>query len=205
MYGLHYKELFLRADITNPSSQPIVKQNEILDKMSYSIFPKFARGEIIFEGFHPYSLFVFEILDSFPEHYFYIDEPYKMYSLIVLGNIGIVCSFQCDGYIESDVNKYLGLEKLGKLTMSQFGDFSAFILNLKSRMAMLPNYICKQKNDKIIFTIQNHNLPWLYSEFSPHQQIETTRQFFHHFFEGCIDNSENGTPTIKYSSPFIYF
>jgi len=205
MYGLHYKELFLKSNIKDPLSEHIVDKNDFFQKHSYNIFPLFARGEVEFNNFSPYSLFVFKLSDSIKGKYYYVDEPNKMYSSIILGNIGIVCSFQCDGYIYSDIQKHMNINNISTLSLPEFGDFSAFVLHLKTRMKMLPNYLCHKENGKFVFKIQKPADKFLYSNFDTNRQFEFTSKMFTPLFEKLIETDSNGERVIKYKSPFIYF
>lgn len=205
MYGLHYKEMFLRDDIRDPYSESIVAKDEFFQKHSYNIFPLFARDEVVFHDFSPYSLFVFRLSDDLEGGFFYADEPYKMFSSIVLGNIGIVCSFQCDGYIYSDIQSRLKIGTHPTLSLPEFGDFSAFVLHLKTRMKMLPNYLCHRTSGKIVFKIQELKEKGLYSDFDVNRQSEFTVKMFHPLFRKLIRTDPNGEQVVSYKSPFMYF
>jgi hypothetical protein len=139
MYGLNYKEMFLRNDIKDPFSEPIVSIDAVFERDTYNLFPLFARGLVVFDGFLPYSLFVFKLSDSSHSVFYYADEPYKLFASIIMGNIGIICSFQDDGYIKSDIERIIKISERSTLTLPEFGDFASFVLHLKTRMKMLPN------------------------------------------------------------------
>ncbi len=205
MYGVNYKEMFLRDDIKNPESESIVNPETFFERNSYNIFPLFARKKVFFENFSPYSIFVFRIKDSTDATFYYADEPYKMFTSIILGKVGIICSFQDDGYIKSDIEKRLKISQRGELTLPEFGDFASFVLYLKIRMRILPNYICKINSDGMIFTIQEMTDLPLYSDFEPQKLFELVQRMYSFCFQKLITKDETGQPIIKYRSPFIYF
>jgi len=205
MYGIHYKEMFLRDDIKNPASETIVKPETFFERSSYNIFPLFARNKVFFDGFSPYSIFVFHITDSTDDTFYYADEPYKMFTSIILGKIGIICSFQDDGYIKSDIEKYLKISQRSNLTLPEFGDFASFVLYLKTRMRMLPNYLCKANAERIVFSIQEIKELPLYSDFEPQKLSELVQGMYSFCFRKLITHDETGQPIVKYRSPFIYF
>ncbi len=205
MYGLNYKEIFLKQDLKNPKSEMIVNQERFFEKSMFNIFPLFALGKLQFKGFYPFSIFIFSLSEIIDDGYYYVDEPYKMYSSIIIGSIGIVCSFQCDGFIEKDVRAHLNLDSYKSLTLPQFGEFSAFILHLKSRMKMLPNYICDQYPSKLIINIQETDEKNRYEPFDPQKMTEYTTKMFRPLFESLKTLDEHGQPVIKYKSTFLYF
>lgn len=205
MYGLNYKEMFLKDDIRDPLSKSIVCKKEFFEKRSYNLFPLYARDIIVFDGFCPYSLFVFKLSKCVNGNYFYADEPYKMFSAIALGDIGIVCSFQCDGYIENDIKRRMNVYEHEAIAPAEFGDFCAFVLHLKTRMKMLPNYVCSAKEGRLVFRIKELNVDKLYNDFDPKIQIKFTVNMFKQLFNDLMVTEPNGDLAIKYKSPFIYF
>lgn len=204
MYGLNYKEMFLKDDIKDTSSKSIVCKNEFFKKHSYNLFPLYAIGEIDFVGFRPYSLFVFKLSEVIDGGYFYADEPYKMFSLIVLGDVGMVCSFQCDGYIEQAINDKLKVDHRNNFSAAEFGDFSAFVLHLKMRMTMLPNYLCHNENGRVIFKIQDSEDGGMFRPFDVVKQSEITFKMCRPLFQKLI-KWQDGQQQIQYKSPFVYF
>lgn len=205
MYGLHYKEMFLKDDITNPNSKKIVEKEDFPEWGSKDLFLDFIRWKVIFNNFLPFSLFIFKLSETTNDRYYYVDEPYKMFSSIILWNIWIVCSFQCDGYIESDIKKNLNLENIKTLSLPEFWDFCSFVLWLKNRMNTLPNYIVKKIWDKFIFNIQKSSETSRYKSFDPKTQWEYTKRMYRPLFEKLIYKDENDQLIVKYKSPFIYF
>lgn len=205
MYGLNYKEVFLKNDIRNPRSEMIEDGNRFSQISSFNLFPKFACGEIHFDGFSPYSIFIFSLTDTPTDRFYYVDEPYKLYSSIIIDKIGIVCSFQCDGYIERDIVNRVGIKQGSLLALPEFGDFSSFVLHLKARMKMLPNYLCKSINGCVVFRKQPSDDSNRYSDFDPNIMADYTKKLFEPLFSGLIMKDENGELAMKYKSPFTYF
>lgn len=205
MYGLNYKELFLKEDLKNQESKKIENHERFFEYSMFNIFPLFALGKVKFKEFYPFSIFIFGLSETIEGGYYYVDEPYKMVSSIILGSIGIVCSFQCDGYIEKDVRKHLDLDSYKSLNLQQFGEFSAFIIHLKSRMKTLPNYICNHSTEELIINIQETDEENRYEPFDPKKMSEYTTRMFWPLFERLKTLNENGQQIIKYKSPFVYF
>lgn len=204
MYGIHYKELFLLNDRTDPNSGTIGSLDEFAGQHSYNVFPLFARGEVTFEGFSPYSLFVFRLSDTTSSMFHYASEPYKMYAAAVLGSIGMVASFQDDGYIAQDIERSEILQGRRELPVAEFADFAAFVLHLKARMRMLPNYLVTKEPGRYVFRIQPPPAD-RYSEFDPRVQCDLTRQLFEPCFRHLIREDQDGRKHIDYRPPFRYF
>lgn len=205
MYGLHYKEMFLKENIKDQNSKSIEPKETFTEVNTRNLFPMFVRGVIKFNGFKPYSLFVFGLREPHPAGYFYVDEPGQLYSSIVLGNIGIVCSFQCDGYIEDDLTKTNNIQNIENLSLAEFADFSSFVLCLKSRMKRLPNYLLSQDQQGITFRIQPSSNDNRYSEFDIKKQYEIMTKYFVSFFEPITSTDAKGERSVSYKSPFVYF
>lgn len=205
MYGVHYKEMFLRDDIKNPVSKTIVQPGTFFELNPYNIFPLFALNKVVFDGFSPYSIFVFRITDAADNTFYYADEPYKMFTSIILGKIGIICSFQDDGYIKSDIEEKLKISQYTDLTLPEFGDFASFVIYLKTRMRMLPNYLCVTNPDKLIFSIQKQKDFPMYSDFEPHKLCEIVQKMYSFCFQNLVTHDEKGLQVINYHSPFYYF
>lgn len=205
MYGLQYKEMFLKENLKYPTSSNIISQKEFFEKTAYNIFPLYAIGKVRFEGFSPYSLFVFKLSEKINGEYFYADEPYKMFSSIVLGNIGIVCSFQCDGNLKKDINNNINIDKFKTLSLAEFADFCSFVLHLKCRLKPLPDYVCTKEPEGIVFKIQEKKDMDIYSEFDEKLQYKFSKEIYGRFFEKLIITNDEGEKVMRYKSPFTYF
>jgi len=205
MYGIRYKEMFLPNDRANPEAGRIVDPNTLAAHDSYTIFPLFAKGMVAFDGFTPYSLFVFKIQRRDKIKNFYASEPYKMWVAILLNDIGIVASFQDDGYIAKDVANASVLQGQTLLTISQFADFASYVLFLKARMVMLPNYLVSTDGTKYVFRIQTPLPNPLYRHEKEALLISYTRTLFGPLFEDHLVCLEDGSREIRYTSPFKYF
>lgn len=205
MYGINYKEIFLSSDRKDANSPKIVSLESHTPRISYKLFLRYARKDIVFDGFSPYSLFVFRLSDGSPGTFYYASEPYKMFASAIIGNVGIVASFQDDGYIARDIEKFNVLNGLTELSIPQFGDFSAFVLHLKMRMEMLPDYSVSVSKDQAVFRIQKPPEGALYSDFTEGKQLEITRKMFGFCFESIIRENCSGIKEINYRSPFRYF
>jgi len=205
MYGLHYKEIFLKENIKNPHSGTIAPKEHFLIHNSRNIFPFFVLGKLCFEGFKPYSLFVFSLSEPHPNNYFYVDEPDMMFTSIVIGKIGIICSFQCDGYIEQDIKNKAFPSELEELSLAEFADLSSFVLSLKSRMKMLPNYLVKIINNKMHFQSQESSAEDRYEEFNIKFMFEMFQKCYSSFFKKQITADFGEEKILEYKSPFIYF
>lgn len=205
MYGINYKELFLSNDRKDPNARKIVSQESHSPRGSYKLFLKFARGGLKSVEFSPYSVFVFRIQDSSPTTYYFASEPYKLVASAIIGNVGIVASFQDDGYISKDISRYGVLDGRKTLSLAEFGDFSAFVMHLKTRMKMPPNYLVAKYRDRIELRVQ----PWAeterYREFNVNTQREITQKMFGFCFQSLVQVNDNGVAEIKYRSPFVYF
>lgn len=205
MYGLNYKEMHIKEDIRNPQSPPLIDQKEFFDRISYNLFPLFAKGVVTFKGFKPYSLFIFKISDVDDGNYFYFDEPYKLVSGITIGKVGIVCSFQCDGYIEEDVNR-VHLGSVPKtISLPNFGDFCAYIFALKARLKQLPTYTVHYRNGSYLFHRKEHGYTDLYNEFNHNLYVKMVTTYFKPLFSNLIRSDADGNATINYKSPFTQF
>lgn len=205
MYGINYKEMFLKKNIKDKSSEEIISNDSIFERESYNMFLDFARGIVKFDGFSPYSLFVFELKDVPENTFHYVSEPYKMFVSIILGSVGIIASFQDDGYIQTDIEKITKISQYSKLTLPEFGDLSAFVLSLKCRMSMLPSYVCNVDSNKFVFKIQENSSDALFSDFDPEQHINIASTAYKFCFEKLLTKNEQGESFINYRSPFVYF
>lgn len=205
MYGLHYKEIFLKENLKDPLSNSIAPKDKFLNHDARNLFPLFVLGSIHFDKFNPYSLFVFSLSDSHPNKYFYVDEPDQMFLSIVLGKIGIICSFQCDGYIEKDINRIMKISERNELSLSEFADLSSFIFNLKARMNVLPNYLMTLTSEKITFRIQESHFNGRYKDLDIKKQMEIVVKCYSSFFDKETELDTDGQKKISYQSPFIYF
>jgi len=199
MFGINYKEIFLSNDRGQANSPKIVSDESLASRTAYNWFLRYVRKEVVFDGFSPYSLFIFRLTDSTPTTYYYMSEPYTMFASVIIGNIGIVASFQDDGCIARDIERSNFLNGLTELSKPQFGDFSAFVLHLKSRMKLLPDYVVTLEKERLVFRTQGAIEGSLYSPFTLRKQIELTQQCFNYCFEGLIKENE------VYWTPFKYF
>ena len=205
MYGINYKEIFLSHDRKEAKSQKIVSMESLASRDAYNAFVRYVRNEVVFEGFSPYSLFVFRLSDSTPKTFFYASEPYRLFASAIIGNVGVIASFQDDGYITRDFAKFNVLNGLTELSVPQFGDLSAFVLALKIRMKKLPDYVVTAEKERLVFRIQPPPEDPLYSDFNPEKHMEITRTAFGYCFERLIREGASGMKEINYRSPFRYF
>lgn len=188
----------INADIAS-----LVKRG--LDRAAYNAFVRYVRKEVVFEGFSPYSIFVFRLSESTPKTFFYASEPYRLFASAIIGNVGVIASFQDDGYIARDFAKFNVLNGLTELSVPQFGDLSAFVLALKIRMKKLPDYVVTAEKERLVFRIQPLPEDSLYSNFNPEKHMEITRTAFGFCFERLIREGASGMKEINYRSPFRYF
>lgn len=205
MFGINYKEIFLSSDRRQPNSPKIVTDESLLSRDTYNLFLRFVRKEVFFEGFAPYSLFVFRLTDSTPTTYYYASEPYAMFASAIIGNIGLVASFQDDGYISRDIERNNFLNGLKELSIPQFGDFAAFVLHLKTRMNMLPDYLVTPEKGRLIIRVERQPEYPLYADFTGEKQMELVYKFFRFCFDRLIQEGEDGSKEINYRSPFNIF
>lgn len=205
MYGLNYKEMHVKKDLRNPNSPPLVEQDEFFERISYNLFPLFAKHRLFFKEFKPYSLFIFEIESKTKDNFFYFDEPYKMISGIVVNDIAIACSFQCDGYIEEDINNANEGVLPKKISVPNFGDFCAYLLALKSRMKTLPPYTVFLRNDVFVFQRKEHDHSSIYNDHDPKLYTEFMTKYFNRLFDPLIKTDSHGNRSISYKSPFKQF
>ena len=205
MYGINYKELFLLNDRKDTNSESIVSIESHNIRSAYSLFLRFVRNELIFEGFSPYSLFVFRITNSEPNKYFFASEPYLLFASIIIGNLGIIVSFQDDGYISDNIEQFDALGGRSELTLPEFGDFAAFILHLKMRMKSLPNYLIELSQEGATVRMQESKKISKFRVFHRNKQLEITKSMFSFCFQELIQDGENGHKEIRYTSPFKYF
>jgi hypothetical protein len=205
MYGINYKELFLVNDRRDVDSEPIVTLESHGSRRSYNMFLMHARNELFFDGFVPYSLFVFHLSDSSREIYFFASEPYKLFATAIIGNFGIVVSFQDDGYIAAEIEKANILNGRSELSILEFCDFSTFILHLKVRMKMLPDYEISVSNSPASARVRIQPLPEgpRFEEFNPALHADLFQKLFRQWLETNI--VKNGVTEVRYSSPFRYF
>lgn len=206
MYGINYKEMFMKSDKKKLDSEPLVLKEELLNKEATNLFLQSVLGKVKFHSFSPYSMFIFNIVDSEEDIFYYASEPYIQFVSIILGNIGIICSFQDDGYIKQEIYKNMSIENMEKIDLASFGDLSAFVMNLKRRMKLLPPYICSKDEDGVIHVrIYKNKEIELSSEFKIEKQIEIMETMYAFCFEKLKIKNENGEINISYKSPFRYF
>lgn len=206
MYGINYKEMFMKLDKKKSDSEPLVQKEHILNKEATNLFLQSVLGKVKFNDFSPYSLFIFNIVDTNEDDFYYASEPYSLFASIILGNIGIICSFQDDGYIKQEIYKNMGIENMHNIDLAGFGDLSAFVINLKNRMKFLPPYKCSKDKDGVIHVgiYENEEIE-LFSEFKIEKQIEIMQTMYPFCFESLYKKNEKGEILIKYESPFKYF
>ncbi|HVW94389.1 MAG TPA: hypothetical protein VHA56_00305 [Mucilaginibacter sp.] len=91
-YKWLYKETFLRADIRNPASAPIVEETNFSSMTLNHLLLRSIDKNINFEGFFPGSIFICHVktgTDSF-KNFDYLDAVPEQCLMIRLGEIGIV-------------------------------------------------------------------------------------------------------------------
>lgn len=205
MYGINYKELFLANDRRDVNSHPIVTLESHGSRRSYNMFLMHARNELSFDGFVPYSLFVFQLSDSSKEIYFFASEPYKLFATAIIGNLGIVISFQDDGYIAEEIEKANVLNNRSELSILEFCDFSTFILHLKARMKMLPDYEISVSNSLALARVRIQPPPEgpRFDEFNPALHADLFQKLFRQWLENNI--IKKGVTEVCYRSPFRFF
>jgi hypothetical protein len=164
-----------------------------------------ATGKVNFDGFVPYSLFVFDVHPSPQVPYWYVSEPYALWASILLGNIGIVASFQDDGYIARDVTRANVTRDISPITVAQFGDFSSYILHLKRRMKPLPNYLVTQCGHAFTVRIQPEPEGSRYDPPNQAELLEFLSRMFMPLLHDHMEQKNDGTTVVSYRSPFVYF
>jgi len=204
MYGLHYKELFLKNNIKDKDSESIVKHEEILARDSVNIFLFYALDKVQFVNFKPYSIYICELDDAKLDNYFYVDEPYKLYSCIQLGKIGIVCSFQDDGYINGHIKLVNNFREPFKINQNKFAEIACLVMDLKCRMKMLPNYLVSINNGVFSFSIQPTDSKSLFKDFEIDNFMKILTSIYKHYFVKMTVKDVNGEENINYKSQIVY-
>lgn len=204
MYGLHYKELFLKTNIRDKNSDKIVKPEEVFERASLNAFLYTALDRVRFSNFTPYSIFIYRLENANLDEYFYIDEPYKLYSCIQLGNIGIICSFQDDGYIKKHIELVNEITLNETINKFKFAEIANLVLDLKCRMKMLPNYLVTLHNGKYTFSIQDTDPKEIFKDFNISNFMNNMLKIFKLYFEPLIIKEKEGKYMIKYKSQITY-
>ncbi len=208
LYGLHYKEIFLKENIRQQEEKPtIANPEELLGNHSTNLFLLYALNKVEFVNFKPYSIFIFDIIDANEDDYFYFDEYERLFSMIQIGKKGIICSFQDDGYLKELMNKNNPNIEKSTIKKSEFANLSVFILNLKNRLPQLPNYLADfYESGKIKVKIQPLSFEKLkLAEFNIENQIRTLNYLTPFFQELTTYNIKTKKSIINFKSELIYF
>ena len=208
LYGLHYKELFLKKNIRQKEKQPtIAKTDELLGNNSTNLFLLYALNKVEFVNFKPYSIFIFNIIDANENDYFYFDEYDRLFSMIQIGKKGIICSFQDDGYIEKLIIKHNPNINNTSIRKSDFADLTAFILTLKSRFPHLPNYLVDvYESGKRKVRIQPLKIQELkIDEFNINNYLRIMNYLIPFFKEFTKYDNKTKKSMINFKSKLIYF
>jgi len=208
LYGLHYKELFLKENIRQKEKQPtIAKTENLLGYHSTNLFLLYALNQVEFVNFKPYSIFIFDIIDANDDDYFYFDEYDRLFSMIQIGKKGIICSFQDDGYIKELMIKYNPNINNVTIKKSDFADLSAFILTLKTRLPKLPNYLVDvYKSGLKKVRIQPLKLEELQlKEFNIENQLKIMKFLTPFFQELTTYDIKTKKAIINFKSKLVYF
>ena len=152
-YGLLFKELSLRTELSDPT-QGFITDPEVLQELrTLHTFLQSIRMPFEFIGFHPWSIFVVETHTYGDSRDFdYHDEFFTLTFSIRMGEIGIIACLEDNGAQEERFSHIFEKFKGIKLNPPQFDELVARVSYTSSLMNRVPKYIMmlpKKEGEKV--------------------------------------------------------
>jgi len=147
--GLHYKELSLPIDRTNPQSE-MISSPEILERMKlHRLFLQSVRGEVVCNDFVPYSILVFECKapDNPRGGWDFVDNWFGPFISVRIGNIGIISVLQDCQTLEQAWNENMSMYYDKILHPIQFGELESRAFYQATRFNRTPKYIIRTEEN----------------------------------------------------------
>ena len=143
--GILYKEIFLRSDIKNPKSEPIVDYKYLAKNFSILHFWLQTWSKYEIEVFVPGSIFIFETVmgNNVSEQFDFFDNPQHKTLAIRLGAVGIIGDFLENGiHFESTKDSILPVFENHAYSPIQFRElaskifYKAYLLEVDTEVRM---------------------------------------------------------------------
>jgi hypothetical protein len=142
LYGLIYKDLFLRVNLRDENSGTVADQETIKSLESHLYFLQMARRKVEFGNFFPASIFIFETQEShIPEaNWDFFDNMLSLFIACRLGPVGIIAVLQDGGAqkkMESDLKKLAPYP----LHPIQFRELGSMVFYKSTLFNRIPKYV----------------------------------------------------------------
>lgn len=157
-YGLLYREMSLVLNRKHSGAEPIVPKEFLSELSTFHLFLTSVRRPFKFQGFLPYSLFVFEIASKadIAQNFDYIDTLYfhgingprgLLFLAVQTGCFGIICVFQDNGLqkqnFQDEFDRWDGIP----VHPVQFLEFASKSLYKHSLLTFTPRYTSISEDD----------------------------------------------------------
>lgn len=141
-YGFLFKELSLRAQLSNPDSDPIYKAEYLREHKMQYLFLKSLISNTTFVN-NPWSILIFKINPDGFESYWAIDNPFIKTFCIRMNDIGVVTHLMDNGYNKGFFMEHPEMRELLEKTLHpiQFAELCARFIYKSSLFYRDPFYI----------------------------------------------------------------
>lgn len=149
-FGLMYRELFLNLDRKNPEVGTITNGEYLKGFYSHLLFLQGIRNRHKFNNFFPASIHLFktQIPKNIEERWDLVDNHFRMFIAIRMGEIGIIAVLQ-DGGAVKELEGSLNTHKTIDLHPIQFRELAAQILYKGMLMNRTPKFVNNQYKNKV--------------------------------------------------------
>jgi len=172
-YGILFKELSLRSDITDPQSGRIFTPEILKQYMNLHIFLQSIRLNFRFEGFTPWSIFILKSHSYGDQRDF--DYHNNIFSLTTSIRMGEICIFSCledRGAHKEVFSDYFDSFKANPIHPIQFDELSARITyktKLLNRTLKSITVQPKDVNEYVVISppLQGYSTAPIYDDWNP--------------------------------------
>ena len=174
LYGLLYKELFLKADQRQSGKSPIINRQFLEQFRMHHLFLQGIRIPIQFSGFFPATILVFRTQSpSNPTlQWDFRDSPISLFVSIRMGKVGIISVLQDGGTTSGSRDSILSLKSMS-LHPIQFRELSAVMHYRSLLLNRVPKFIIADGNPAQVFMSPLQGLSskpifdtWKYDQFA---------------------------------------
>ena len=152
LYGLVFKEHMLFFDQKNPLKGRLVRRNFLKNFRMFFFFMQGIRIPIKFQGFVPYSIFVFntQVPDDPQVQFDFRDNPQSLTISCRLGKIGIIGALNDGGAVQALMSNWLDQYKNFRLHPRQFTELTAQVFCQTVLFNRIPKYLIQESDSRLI-------------------------------------------------------
>lgn len=176
-YGMLFKELSLKREMSNRDSSTIYTSEELEKHKMQHLFLKSSILDVNYVN-NPWSILIFKIGPDSEQKYWAYDNPYTQTAFIRMNDIGVICHLMDNGANELFFKNNIEMRELLDKTLHpiQFKEICAKFLYKASLLNCTPLYTIINNNDDDVSTVISHEMSGiLFDEWS---QIKYSEALF---------------------------